>query len=360
MGLKFKRWWKLKTRPARHALVYWAARSAFAPLQAMPIDMALRVGRLLGRAAAVVDRGRRRRSTEQMAAALGPGAATPALDGAGVRRAVLGMYEALGCSFAEMIHLPKVTTDFLERRFEVVGMENYERAAAAGRGVIAITAHFGAWELLPQYAVGVKKRPFVAIAREVKNARIQEWTEKLRRTNGVEIAYRERAGITAVRMLKKGGIVGILADQCTKGPGVFVPFFGRPAHTLTGPAKLALSTKAAVVPAFLARLNAPTRWRLEVGTPIELPNTGNAERDAYELTARITAVIEGIVRKYPEQWMWLHERWKRTPETDEDPVYDPATGAVTPGMKSRRTGEGSPGALPPGTSPSTGGGIAHA
>jgi len=317
-------------RKLRHAAVYYAARGVFDVVRGLPFESAQALGRGVGALAWAFDRRARAATLAHLRRAYGD-----ALSPQERLRIARKSFDHLGCVAAEIAHIPRLTAGELRARVRVEGEEILKEAYArgAGRGVIALTAHLGAWEWIAQYGRLVMGLEVLAIAREASNLRIQDWMERIRSFHGVQVAYRKRAGVRVLRTLKRGNGVGILADQCTKGEGVFVPFFGHPAHTLIGPAQMAIATGASVVPMFMYREPDFSHYTFEIQPPIPIPDGPTPLLRACQLTAQLTAAIEAAIRKRPEQWAWLHRRWMRTPETDEDPVFDPATGHLRPGTR---------------------------
>ncbi len=318
------------SRRARHRVVYWGARAALGAFGALPLGIARPLGRGLGRLAGALDLRNRRIALEHLRLAFGE-----TMPEAERRRILRAMYANLGSLGAEVAHLPRLTPEILRRRVRIDGEAALARALEEGRqrGLMAITGHIGCWEWIPPIGRLLFDFELLSIARELANPLIHDLTERLRRSHGAQVAYRKRAGVRAIRTLKKGGGVGILLDQCTKGEGVFTPFFGRPAHTLLGPAQLALATNCVVVPVFLLRPPDPAEPLIfQVHDPVALPPEGeDAFLRACRLTAQLTSILESVIRLRPEQWVWFHRRWKRQPGDDPDPVFDPATGRLSGG-----------------------------
>lgn len=323
MGRARRRSW---IRRVRHRIVFSGAWLFFGLFSALPFWISWRLGRWVGVLGYYLAGANRKRALAQLEMALGD-SMTPADRRQTIRR----LFGNLGCTAAEMAYVSRLRPDFFHRHLRVVGLEHFDsmRDQIRQRGLIAITAHLGAWEWIPQYGALMQDIEVLAVARELSNPLIQTWTERLREHHGVRVVYRKQAGVATLRALKRGGGVGILADQCTKGEGIFVPFFGRPAHTLTGPARLALKTGAVVLPMFMIRDTKPPYWTLHLFEPIAVAAEENPTVRAYRLTAALTSTIERAIRQWPDQWVWFHKRWQRTPGTDEDPVFDPLSGTIT-------------------------------
>ena len=237
------------------------------------------------------------------------------------KRAVRGMIRQIGWMAGEFSQFPKYTPGNIERIVMVDGFENFDAARRAGNGVIFLTGHMSAWELAP-FAQALYGHPLHFLVRPIANERVDELINGYRCLSGNKPIEKNRSARAILKVLGDGGTVGILADQNT-GPeeGVFVDFFGIPACTTSGLARIALRTSAAVVPGFLHWDASRRKYCLSFSAAVELARTDNEEADVRENTARFTRVIEEYVRKYPDQWLWVHKRWKNRPP-GEKPIYD--------------------------------------
>lgn len=231
------------------------------------------------------------------------------------RRAVLkGMARNLAWMAVEFARLPKYTRENIEETVILDGHENFLEGKSRGKGVIYLTGHIGAWEL-SSYAHALYGFPLHYMARPLDNARLDQLVNEYRGGSGNTPVYKNEAARTMLKVLKEQGTLGILADQNTMpGEGIFVDFFGKAACTTTGIARVALHTGAAVVPGYAYWDANLRKYRLRFEPPVELARTGDTERDVRENTQRFAKVIEEIIRKYPEQWVWIHARWKNRPE----------------------------------------------
>jgi len=230
------------------------------------------------------------------------------------------MVRQLGWMGAEFSQFPKYTAERIKEIVLVDGLENFLAAERAGKGVLILTGHFSAWELAP-FAQARFGHPLSFLAREVDNPRVDALVNSYRTLSGNKPIEKNQSERAVLRVLGEGGTVGILADQNTiVGEGVFVDFFGTPACTTTGIARMALHTEAAVVPGYILWDAAAKKYVLRFDAAVELSRTGNAELDVLENTARFTRVIEDVVRKNPGQWVWVHKRWKTRP-AGEKAIY---------------------------------------
>ncbi|HEY1472053.1 MAG TPA: lysophospholipid acyltransferase family protein [Candidatus Acidoferrum sp.] len=231
------------------------------------------------------------------------------------------MTRNLGWMAAEFARMPNYTKENIESVVILDGHENFLAGHSRGKGVLYLTGHIGAWEL-SSFAHALYGFPLHYMARPLDNKPLDAMVNRYRGLSGNKPIFKNESARVMLRILKEAGTVGILADQNTMpGEGVFVDFFGTPACTTTGIARVALHTDAAVVPGYTYWDENLRKYRLRFEPAVELVRTGDTERDIVENTQRFAKVIEGIVRKYPEQWVWIHARWKARPK-GEVPIYD--------------------------------------
>ena len=231
------------------------------------------------------------------------------------------MTRNLGWMAAEFARMPSYTKENIESVVTLDGHENFLAGHSRGKGVLYLTGHIGAWEL-SSFAHALYGFPLHYMARPLDNKALDAMVNEYRGLSGNKPIFKNESARVMLRILKEAGTVGILADQNTMpGEGVFVDFFGTPACTTTGIARVALHTDAAVVPGYAYWDENLRKYRLRFEPPVELVRTGDGERDIVQNTQRFAKVIEEIVRKYPEQWVWIHARWKTRPK-GEAPIYD--------------------------------------
>jgi Kdo2-lipid IVA lauroyltransferase/acyltransferase len=237
------------------------------------------------------------------------------------RRALLRrLYRFLGWQLGEFCLMPRYTPQNTRDRFRYEGLERYLAARQRGRGVLIVTGHLGAWEL-SSFWHSLMGHPMAMVIRRLDNARVDRMVNAIRCLHGNRVVHKDDFARGLLAAMRAGETVGILMDtNMTPPQGVFVPFFGVPACTASGLARVALRTGAAVLPGFLVWEAAEHRYVLRFGEEIPLVDTGDEERDTVENTARCTAAIEAYVRRYPDQWLWVHRRWKTRPP-GETPMY---------------------------------------
>jgi len=232
-----------------------------------------------------------------------------------------GMLRNLGWMAAEFAWFPKHSKENIEDVVVLDGHENFLEGHRRGKGVLYLTGHVGAWEL-SSFAHALYGFPLHYMARRIDNAKIDALVNGYRCLSGNRPIFKNESARVMLKVLKEGGTVGILADQNTMPQeAVFVDFFERKASTTTGIARVALHTDAAVVPGYAVWDETIRKYRLRFEPPVVLIRTGDAERDVLENTQKFTNVIEEIVRKYPEQWVWVHGRWNTRPK-GEPSLYD--------------------------------------
>lgn len=232
-------------------------------------------------------------------------------------------YRHWGWLLAEFARFPRHSARSIEDVIVYDGLENYQAAAARGRGVLYLTAHIGAWEL-SSFSHSLHGYPLAYLNRPLDNPRVDALVNHYRSLGGNRPINRRDAARAIFEVLRSGGAVGILMDQNTlDGDGnVFVDFFGLPASTTAGLARIALQTGAAVVPGFVIWDESLGKYRLRFAPAVELVRTGEPERDVVENTARFNKIIEDYIRRYPDQWLWIHRRWATRPPGDP-PLYPP-------------------------------------
>src|SRR5690348_10978736 len=236
------------------------------------------------------------------------------------RKTVRRMIRQVGWMVGEFSQFPRYTSENIGRVVERSGYENFEAARLRGKGVLFLTGHMSAWELAP-FAQALYGNPLHFLVRPIGNARVDALINRYRCLSGNQPIEKNRSARAVLRVLSEGGTVGVLSDHNTSlEEGVFVDFFGIPASTTSGLARLALRTDAAVVPGFLSWDRERRKYRLCFEPAVELSRSSDEEADVRENTQRFTRVIEDYVRAHPDQWLWVHKRWKTRPP-GEQPIY---------------------------------------
>lgn len=280
-----------------------ALASVAGVVQRLPRPAAMRWGTRLGRLAYHVARRQRRYAERNLRLAYGD-ALTPRERDDRTRR----VFENFGKTLIDFLRTPILRPEEMERL--VAGVEGWEWAEAArreGRGIIILTAHLGNWEFLGRWLVA-QGLPLTVVAREPEDAAFGGFIRDLRENAGGYAVLNKGASARGLlSKLKRGEAVGILPDQ--NSGDLFVPFFGVPAGTVAGPASLALHTGALLLPSYCLR-EPDDRYRMLFLPPIPAEPTGDRDADVTRVMTEVNRVLESVVRQYPDQWLWLHNRWK--------------------------------------------------
>ena len=239
--------------------------------------------------------------------------ALPELSPQARKKILKRVYIHLGWQLVEFCRMTRYTAENTRNWMRTEGLEHYLTAQARDKGVLIITGHLGAWELSSFYH-SLMGHPMGMIIRNLDNRRLDAYVNGIRCLHGNFVISKDDFGRGLLKAIHAGGTVGILMDtNMTPPQGQFVPFFGVDACTGTGLAHIARQTGAAVLPGFMFWEPSERRYVLRFGPEVEMPRTANRATDILEGTRRATAVIESWIRRYPDQWLWIHRRWKARP-----------------------------------------------
>jgi KDO2-lipid IV(A) lauroyltransferase len=230
------------------------------------------------------------------------------------------LYRHLGWHLVEFCRMPRYTRANTQRWIRFDGLEHYLAAEALGRGVLVLTGHLGAWELSSFYH-SLMGHPMGMVIRRLDNRRLDEFVNSIRCMHGNRVLHKDDFARGLLTAMHEGGTVGILMDtNMTPPQGEFVKFFGITACTASGLARVALKTGAAVLPGFMLWEPAEKKYVLHFGTQLHFDQTGETEADVLAATQKCNDVLESWIRRYPDQWLWIHRRWKTRPP-GESPLY---------------------------------------
>jgi KDO2-lipid IV(A) lauroyltransferase len=239
--------------------------------------------------------------------------ALPELSPKARKKILKGVYIHLGWQLVEFCRMTRYTPENTRNWMRTEGLEHYVGAKARGKGVLIITGHLGAWELSSFYH-SLMGYPMGMVIRNLDNRPLDEYVNGIRCLHGNFVISKDDFGRGLLKAIHAGGTVGILMDtNMTPPQGEFVEFFGIEACTGTGLAHIARKTGAAVLPGFMLWEPTERKYVLRFGPEVEIPQTEDVAADILEGTERCTSVLESWVRRYPDQWLWIHRRWKTRP-----------------------------------------------
>ena len=264
----------------------------------------LRIGKFLGRLAYVLDVPHRRIVRRNLAFAY------PDWSHAEIKRISGRIFQNLGITFVEILQLFVLSRADILARIQVVGLEHLQRAQQSQKGLIIVSGHLGSWEMGLLYACCILDKPSLGVAKKFRFGPLNRRIHDLRTRFGLKIVYKKGALPEMRKMLRRGGIIGLLVDQSRRSEGVEVTFFGHKVTATPAAAFLAIRYKCPVLPIFCVR-NANGQLIMEVNAPLEIMQTGDLRSDLQTNTQMITDAVERAVRRYPDQWFWVHKRWKK-------------------------------------------------
>jgi KDO2-lipid IV(A) lauroyltransferase len=242
--------------------------------------------------------------------------ALPALSAAERDQILRGVFLHLGWQLVEFCRMTRYTPENTRNWIRTEGLDHYLAAKARGKGVLVVTGHLGAWELSSFYH-SLMGYPMSMIARPLDNRRLDTFVNGIRCLHGNRVVPKDDFARGLLRAMRANHTVGILMDtNMTPPQGVFVDFFGKQACTASGVARVALKTGAAVLPGFMLWEPTERKYVLHFGPELEFERTGDAERDTLAATQQCARVTEEWIRRYPDQWLWIHRRWKTRPAGD--------------------------------------------
>ncbi len=299
-------------RPLRQRAEVQLLRLLGLVARVLPFEAASAVGTRVGLLAFAIVRRRREIAVGNIVRSLGD-----RVGGVPAREIARQAFAQIGRTFLEFLALPSLAREDLLERVTLDGFEPLLARAARHEGAVLVTGHYGNWEMLGAslYASGIQLRYLLP---PQTNPGSDAYFDDVRRRLGIEPIKLGLGMRQALRALRGGGAVALLADQDARRIGTHVPFFGRPASTLTGPARLAISCGCPIAVGFAAR-SGPGRYRARLLAMLEPRAGADEEGEVLRLTREINALTEQAVRERPDQWYWVHRRWKTPPPADSTP-----------------------------------------
>lgn len=276
--------------------------SAARPVQAMSLPASYRFGTAFGRFAHFVAARQRKRAVANLRLAYGDDL-TPKERATLTRR----VFEHYGRCVVEFLRSPTMSKAELDARVTCDGFEHIEQALAAGRGVIFVSGHIGNWEILGRWGALIRNLPLTVVAKDTKNPALAAYVRRMREGSGFGVLSMGESARSLLKVLRRGEIICLLADQ--NSGDLFAPFFGIPTGTAFGPAALALHSGAVLLPIYCLATN-EGNFHIRCFPPVPAVVTGDRDADQQRITAELNHRLESVVREYPDQWLWLHNRWK--------------------------------------------------
>ena len=299
--------------PLRNGFEYALALVAVKSLEVLPLRAAERLARIYAGLLDLAIPRLRRVARRNLSFAI------PELDGGERERIVNGVFQSVARLLLAFARLPSIHRDNVAQWIRCEGGEHFAAAQRRGRGVLFATAHLGNWEL-SAYAHALLTGPMHVLVRPLDNPLLDRFVERRRALSGNRVIAKQEYARAIFKALAANEAVGVLIDQnAALGTGAFIDFFGVPASAGTGFARIAARAGAAVIPGFALWCQAERRYILRFYPPV--PLTGDAARDTQALQAQ----LESVIREYPDQWLWIHRRWKTRPP-GEASLYESVPG----------------------------------
>ncbi len=288
-----------------------AVRSFLGAVGALPLETSMRFGKSLGKF--IGSRFPKLQKTARRNLEI----AFPEMSETDRGKIIRGTFESLGRHLGFFSHFKKFRHEDIRHLVELEGRENFDRAVETGRGILFFTGHFGSWEVFnllpPAFGFGMN-----ILVRRIDNPLIESFVDNFRTRFGSVTLDKTKSARAMFRVLERGELLGILADlNVQEREGTFVDFFGVPASTTTSIAKLALKTDAIVLPAFAVWNESKNKYVVHLEPPVEYRAGDVSDENVRQLTQKITNVVERYVRKFPEQWLWIHKRWNTRPKGEK-------------------------------------------
>jgi KDO2-lipid IV(A) lauroyltransferase len=272
----------------------------------LPEGFALWMGRQLGIVMYYLDWEHRKVALQNLSLAFGQEKSASEIRGIARRT-----FQNLGMTTIEFFRIPKMDAETFKERVKIEGLEEALRLLEKKKGALLLIGHFGNWELMGLMSK-VIGNPIMVIAKPMKkNKWVDQFITKIRNAGGLEVISSVKASRKVMKALSQNRVVGILIDQRAKrSEGIWADFFGRKAPTTPSLAVLAMKTSAPVLPVFMVR-NGFQKHRLLIKEPLELIHTGDIKKDVEANTQLFNHTLESMIRQYPDQWFWVHQRWER-------------------------------------------------
>lgn len=290
----------------RHEVIFLSLKLLKLLVLSQPLRFSLHLGKLLGNLAYLVLKKQRQITIDNLKFAFKDEKSDKE-----IRAIAKGVFQNMGKNLVELLSFSKINRSNIDQLVSAEGLEKIDEILKKGRGGVIVSAHLGNWELMAAYC-GLKGYSTYVVARHLRFDKYDQMLSSLRKAKLVTTIDRNDGPRPILKALKKNGLVGILPDQDVDSvQGIFVEFFGELAYTPTGPVNLARAAKAPMLLCLMVRENGKHRFIVDDSVAVTI--TGNKEQDLKTNTQRWSKTLESYIRRYPEQWVWLHPRWKTRP-----------------------------------------------
>lgn len=308
--MNWKKRWKKIRRGIKYPILVFLIKVFIKVIRLFPRKTVLNACAALGRTAFTLVRKERQKTIDNLSHIYGGQKSKEE-----IYKMAKSVFEHQALNFGDYVHtLHYMTREDFSKIMDIEGKEHLEAAYKKGKGVLCLMSHSGSWEF-SAIILPVLGYQTTALSRPMPNPRIDKLIVEARQRRGMKNVGRAHTKVypNLIEAVNNGDCLIIMVDQDTTVPGVFVDFLGKEAFTPIGAARLAMDTKAPVLPMFMIR-QPNNRHLFKILPPVELIDTGNREADLLENTRIYSEIISNFISEYPEQWVWMHERWKTTPE----------------------------------------------
>lgn len=306
----------LNLRQIKNDIIYLLIKALIFILESLPRNAALRIAGMMGEIAAIIDIKERKLAEENLRRVYGD-----KWSDVKIRLVARECFVKMALNAADLIQSRNWTPDDLGKLVDVEGIEHFDKAFERGKGAVAMGGHIGNFELLATWLAAVKKIPLSVIGRKLYDDRLDQLVVQNRQRFGIENIPTDAPAKAVFSALKAGRMLGVLIDlDSSKIAGEFVPFFGIPARTASGPIVIGRRTASPVVPMAMFRIEGD-RFNIRILPSIDIPRTENKKPDVLKALTQCNRALEELINLDPTQWAWIHDRWKSKP-SEADGVED--------------------------------------
>lgn len=298
----------IDSRRIKNDILFVLIRGLVFIIEKLPRDLALKLAGMMGEIAAIIDVKERRLAEENLRRAYGH-----KWSESRIRLVARECFVKIALNTADVIQSRSWTAEDIRRLVDTEGMEHFDEALSRGKGLVAVTGHIGNFELMAAWFSSVKKISLSVIGRRLYDDRLDALVVENRERFGMENIPSDAPAKRVLSALKSNRVLGVLIDlDSSRIAGEFVPFFGTPARTPSGPIAIGRQSRSPAVPLAMFR-TADDRYKIKILPMIEIPRTSDRDADVMETLKRCNRALEELIDYDPTQWVWIHNRWKSKP-----------------------------------------------